>query len=95
MSRALLNFVEQYLTSKTDTSAFVNQYIDQWKKERDTNISLADDPFTSETLSSVFCLTDMFNPEPDRDSDELDEAGLRAALEKLLTRQNDINSPIS
>ncbi|WP_230554822.1 colicin immunity domain-containing protein [Serratia plymuthica] len=41
-----------------------------------------------EASSSIFCLADCYNPEPDRDDYELDEAELRKEVKAILEKFN-------
>ena len=62
----------------------MHEFIVQWKRERDSGESRLDSPKVSEVLSSIFCLTDLFNPNDDRESYELDEEKLRSEIGKLI-----------
>lgn len=84
MSQKLLESVERFLRGETPVEVFVDQYIDHWRAERDSGEMLADDPVTSEKLSSIFCAVDMYAPEEDRLEYEYDEAQLRVEIRKLL-----------
>lgn len=66
------------------TQEFVDAYIDNWRKERDSDELLKDDAVTSEKLSSLFCIADLFNPEEDREEYEFDETRLRLEMKKIL-----------
>jgi FMN-dependent NADH-azoreductase len=84
MSDKLLIFAKTFLRAESNAETFVDEFISQWKQERDNETSLSDDPQTSEALSSIFCLADMFNPNDDRESYEFDETKLRSEMEKVL-----------
>lgn len=84
MSERLLEFVKTFLGSEFAPEFFVDEFISQWKRERDSKIFLSDAPHLSEALSSIFCLADMFNPSDDRESYEFDEPKLRFEIEKVL-----------
>lgn len=86
MSENLLMFVEDFLVTESNAEIFANEFIKRWKKERDSGLALSDNPQLSEVLSSTFCLADMFNPDKDRESYELDEHKLRAEIMKLIDR---------
>ena len=86
MSRELLDFVEEFLRGNTPAAMFVDIYMDRWRVERDSNRLLADDPLTSEKLSSFFCLADLYNPDDDRKDYEYDEARLRCEMQKVFDR---------
>lgn len=83
MSEQLLNAVYNFLKRNEDPSGFANKFMQRWKEERDDGRLVLDDQRTSEILSSVFCLSDLFNPAADREEYELDVQGLRAAILKL------------
>jgi len=84
MSEKLLASAKTYLNSEFNSELFVSDFIEQWKRERDSGESRLDSPKVSEVLSSIFCLTDLFNPDDDRESYELDEDKLRNELRKLM-----------
>jgi hypothetical protein len=84
MSKKLLESVEQFLRGSIPVDEFVDEYVDGWRAERDSDELLADDPTTSEKLSSIFCVVDLYNPDEDREEYEFDEARLRAEVQKLL-----------
>ena len=84
MSQSLIAFVHDFLSRPDDCSTFCEQYIHRWKGERDRGELLLDDSATSEALSSIFCLVDLFNPGNDREEYELDEQGLCNEILKVL-----------
>ena len=84
MSEKLLASAKTYLNSESNSELFVSDFIEQWKRERDSGESRLDSPKVSEILSSIFCLTDLFNPDDDRESYELDEDKLRNEIRKLM-----------
>lgn len=84
MSEKLLASAKTYLNSRSNSELFVHEFIVQWKRERDSGESRLDSPKVSEVLSSIFCLTDLFNPNDDRESYELDEEKLRSEIGKLI-----------
>ena len=88
MSRKLLALVEDFLKNKSDPAAFSDTFSMEWKLERDNGTVLVDNARLSETLSSIFCLVDMFNPEDDRESYEFDESALREEITNVLMRLN-------
>lgn len=83
MSKQLLDSVERFLQGETPVEEFVDTYSDQWRAERDSDELLADDPITSEKLSSLFCLVDLYNPDDDREDYEYDEERLRVEMQKV------------
>lgn len=84
MSNELLESVDRFLRGDIPINEFVEKYIDGWRAERDSGELLADNPTTSEKLSSIFCVVDLYNPDEDREEYEFDEAGLRAVIQKLI-----------
>lgn len=84
MSEKLLASAKTYLNSGSNSELFVHEFIVQWKRERDSGESRLDSHKVSEVLSSIFCLTDLFNPNDDRESYELDEEKLRSEIGKLI-----------
>ncbi|MCO4857949.1 colicin immunity domain-containing protein [Herbaspirillum sp. WGmk3] len=84
MSEKLLASAKTYLNNESNSERFVSDFIEQWKRERDSGESRLDSPKVSEVLSSIFCLTDLFNPDDDRESYELDEDKLRNEIRKLM-----------
>lgn len=84
MSERLMGLVQAFLAGKSDAEVFVDSFIALWKQERDSGELHADSSQVSEALSSIFCLADMFNPDPERDEYELDESQLRIEIGKLL-----------
>jgi len=77
-------FVKAFFGSESDPGDFADEFISQWRHERDTKVSLSDAPKVSEALSSIFCLADMFNPNDDREDYEFDEPKLRLEIEEVL-----------
>jgi hypothetical protein len=88
MSLKLISFVKNFLNETADASIFCEQYSQYWKSERDSSALLQDDAKTSEALSSIFCLVDLFNPADDREDYEFDEIGLRLEISKAIGMLN-------
>jgi hypothetical protein len=84
MSDTLLAMVDSYLASELSPEDFVEQFIAQWKAERDSGIYKADPAKLSELLSTIFCLADLFNATDDREDYELDDENLRLRIQALL-----------
>jgi hypothetical protein len=84
MSDKLLTFAKEFLRTKSDPEIFVDEFMGQWKKERDTGLALSDTNQISEALSSIFCAADMFNPSDDRENYEFNESMLRFEIEMVL-----------
>lgn len=83
MSKQLLDSVSLFLQGITPLPAFIDEYVDAWRCERDSGATLEDDPITSEKLSSIFCAIDMYNPSGDREEYEFDENRLRFEIQKI------------
>ena len=87
MSISLIKFAESFIDGRLNANVFANAYMELWKIERDLGIGAQDPANLSEVISSIFCIADLYNPEPDRDGDELDEKDLysyiKLELEKI------------
>ncbi|MDR2128443.1 MAG: colicin immunity domain-containing protein [Burkholderiaceae bacterium] len=83
MSQDLVAFVHEFLGNPYDCSEFCDDYIRRWKEERGGTLT-HDDARTSEALSTIFCLADLFNPCEDREDYELDEQGLRLKVSEAI-----------
>lgn len=66
MSMKLISLAIHFIESKISEDDFVDKYMEQWKKERDSGISKKDPDKLSECCSSVFILADCYDPDPDR-----------------------------
>ncbi len=85
MSKRLIDFAKQFLTSSNDCQDFCDEYIRQWYQEIDNKLSIHDDSNTSLVCSSIFCIADMFTDEESRVFDfEYDEKKLRLEIKKTL-----------
>jgi hypothetical protein len=84
MSQNLVAFIHDFLNHPYDCSTFCDQYIRRWKDEGDRGELRLDDGITSEALSTIFCLADLFNPDGDREEYELDEQRLRLEILRVL-----------
>jgi len=84
MSKLLHEQIQRFLAKEVSINLFVDQYIDGWRRERDSGELLVDNPETSELLSSAFCIVDLYNPNDDREEYEFDEMRLRSELSRLL-----------
>jgi len=82
-----MDFVCDFLLHPYDSSTFCDQFIRRWKDEGDRGELQPDDNKTSEALSSIFCLADLFNPDNNREQYELDEQGLLREIKKLLLKE--------
>ncbi|MCQ6256857.1 colicin immunity domain-containing protein [Pseudomonas sp. Q11] len=86
MSLELIVFARRFVEGSLSAEAFSDPYMAQWKEERDLNKLKDDSASVSECASSIFVLADCFNPESDRDADELDEVGLKQEVEATLRK---------
>ena len=85
MSIQLFEYVTDFIKNVSPPEPFVEQYITRWRAERDNGTMLTDQPNISEALSSIFCITDLFNPNNDREEYEFDEPRLRHEIQKILS----------
>jgi len=84
MSIYLKDYIDLFLAKKITADEFANSYMSKWKCERDGNLLEKDEEHLSELLSSTFCLSDMYNPDDDREEYELNEEQLRDEINKLV-----------
>ena len=73
-----------FVNGQFHPEAFVSSYQKHWKQERDLSLLQKDDPKLCECLSSIFCLTDLFNPDNDKESYEINGQKLKSEIRKLL-----------
>ncbi|BCQ36577.1 MULTISPECIES: colicin immunity domain-containing protein [Erwinia] len=85
MSQLLKNYIDSFISMDITADVFADSYMTKWKIERDTNLLVQDDDNLSELLSSVFCITDMYNPDNDREEYEFNEDQLRHEINKIIT----------
>lgn len=95
MSKNLLMMVERFVSKEITAEVFAEQFIAAWKRERESGDALLDSAHLSEKLSSIFCFADMFNPAPDKDEYELDEAQLLAEVTSLISGHVTYRCPCS
>lgn len=86
MSITALALARSFSTKRLTAYEFSNAYMELWKFERDNNLLQKDESSLSECLSSIFCVTDLYNPEPDREEYELDEDQLRSKIVELIEK---------
>ncbi len=84
MSVVILEFAKSFIKERLSAEVFADAYIELWRIERDNHILLKDDERLSECLSSIFCLADLYNPEPDREEYELDDKQLYDQVLQLI-----------
>jgi len=85
MSQILKNYIDSFISMDITADVFADSYMTKWKIERDSNLLVQDDDKLSELLSSVFCITDMYNPDNDREEYEFNEDQLRHEINKIIT----------
>lgn len=85
MSQLLKNYIDSFISMDITADVFADSYMTKWKIERDSNLLVQDDDNLSELLSSVFCITDMYNPDNDREEYEFNEDQLRHEINKIIT----------
>lgn len=85
MSQLLKNYIDSFISMDITADVFADSYMTKWKIERDSNLLVQDDDKLSELLSSVFCITDMYNPDNDREQYEFNEDQLRHEINKIIT----------
>ncbi|WP_456310122.1 colicin immunity domain-containing protein [Serratia proteamaculans] len=85
MSQLLKNYIDSLISMDITADVFADSYMTKWKIERDSNLLVQDDDKLSELLSSVFCITDMYNPDNDREEYEFNEDQLRHEINKIVT----------
>lgn len=84
MSLALIRFAESFSVGRISASVFAEAYVELWKIERDLGLLTADGWSTSEKLSSLFVVSDLYNGDEKRLEYELDECALLSEVLKIL-----------
>jgi len=84
MSEQLLGLARRFSDNKVSAADFSDEFIRQWKQERDDGRLQGDPAGVSGVLSSIFCFADLYNSDPDRDDYEFDEARLRNEVSNAL-----------
>ena len=87
MSAKLLEFAQQFVDGRMGADPFVEGFIESWKQERDCGVLQQDSPDLSETLSTIFCLADLYCPDATRREYELDAISLRQRVSDLMPRK--------
>ncbi|WP_338846794.1 colicin immunity domain-containing protein [Massilia sp. W12] len=87
MSKELVLITNKFLIGEISAIDFVEIYIEKWRSERNAGLLLKDEPNLSETLSTIFCYADLFNPENDREPYEYDECTLKNNIKKLIAEK--------
>ncbi|MCU5772839.1 colicin immunity domain-containing protein [Erwiniaceae bacterium BAC15a-03b] len=84
MSQKLLQFVKDYADGNITADQFADSYQVQWKAERDSGRLAEDLAELNEKLSTIFCLADQYNPEPDRHYSEYGADELLRQVKQIL-----------
>jgi Bacterial self-protective colicin-like immunity len=84
MSLYLLELAEKFIEHNLSSEEFVEKFTMQWREERDSGSTLLDDDNLSEKLSTIFCFSDLYNPDDDREDYEYDEYRLRTEIKNLM-----------
>ncbi len=86
MSITILALAKSFISERLTADEFSNSYMELWKFERDSNLLKEDESSLSECLSSIFCLTDLYTPDLDREEYELNEEQLRAQITEIIDK---------
>lgn len=86
MSKDLAQVASDFIDGRLSADRFCDEFVRLWKRERDDGRLLLDSPAESESLSTIFCLADLYNPKSDRETYELDEKLLRSKVMAALGR---------
>lgn len=86
MSLTVLALAKSFVSERLSADQFSDAYIEIWKFEGESGLLQKDEPKLNGCLSSIFCLADLYNPEPDREEYELDENQLREKISELILR---------
>lgn len=84
MSYLLFDFARSFVAGRLSATVFSEAYMELWRIERDNKNILNYDVSISECLSSIFCLSDMYNPDEEREEYEFNDDQLRDEVNKLL-----------
>lgn len=84
MSCLLMDFSKAFVDGRLSAYVFSEAYIELWRLERDNKNMLNYEFKTSENLSSIFCLADLYNPHDDREDYEFSEDKLRDEVRRLI-----------
>lgn len=86
MSLTVLSLAKSFCKERLSAEQFSSAYKELWRYERDAHILQQDNARLSECLSSIFCLADLYNPEPDREEYEFSEDQLREKILALIKK---------
>jgi hypothetical protein len=86
VSKTILEFARSFINGRLTADQFADSFQELWKIERDNKTLLDDNENLSECLSSIFCASDAYNPELDRESYEFDEEQLKKEVKELINK---------
>jgi hypothetical protein len=68
----LYEFAKRFAAGEIPAEAFADTFMERWKQERNSapNMEVRDSDEVSESLSTICCLADLYNPEPEREEYE-------------------------
>ncbi|UJD88222.1 colicin [Rahnella aquatilis] len=84
MSLNLLTFSRSFINGEITAEDFADPYQMLWKAGGENGDLQKDNAQDSEKCSTIFCLSDQFNPDDDRDKDEFDADELKARVRAML-----------
>lgn len=85
MSLTVLALAKSFVSERLSADKFSDAYIEIWRFEGESGLLQKDEAKLNGCLSSIFCLADLYNPEPDREEYELDEGQLREKVAELIS----------
>ncbi|MCC8459502.1 MULTISPECIES: colicin immunity domain-containing protein [Photorhabdus] len=87
MNALILEFAKSFTKGRLSAEVFVEAYMEMWRIERDNNNILKYEGKLSECLSSIFCLADLYNSDPDdREEYELDNEQLCEKVSQIINQ---------
>lgn len=86
MSIVTLEFARSLVNGRITPQVFIEAYIEIYRIERDNNLLMKDKDSVSECLSTIFCLADLYNSDPDRAEYELNDEQLIEKIDQELKK---------
>lgn len=84
MSKTLLALAKSFVHERLSANEFANAYMELWKFEGDNGILKLDEENLNECLSTIFCLADSYDEDPNVDFGELNEQQVRSAISEVI-----------
>lgn len=84
MSDALFEFAKRFAIGEFDALFFTEEYMRRWREERDTDAFAGDSLIINEALSTIFCLSDGYDPDDDRREYDYDEGQVRSRIAEVI-----------